>query len=295
VTLRVAHVVNPDLPRMNTGQLRAMLAAARSGAMESFGVNVEFTEPEEQSLKPLFDRATPGQRREWNGLSYDFKSGKGDRTRLVRGYGAALRSDESSLDDLIAYAQPHLLAPVPERTYQGLAEAVTATLLARLGELKSQKLPDGGALIDGSPDNEVLYWVFIGRLSFPYDVVITNQLIASAEYVGSSIHTAIRGGVTNGITTGNPSSPYGTTAIVSTYPLIGEDVVIRSLRGGESYSEADSARFAGFLLVHEIGHQLFDFGHPYGRRACVMNPPGLLRFREWVAQLSPRDCPLGKS
>jgi len=295
VTLRVAHVVNPDLPRMNTGQLRAMLAAARSGAMESFGVNVEFTEPEEQSLKPLFDRATPGQRREWNGLSYDFKSGKGDRTRLVRGYAAALRSDESSLDDLIAYAQPHLLAPVPERTYQGLAEAVTATLLARLDQLKSQKLPDGGALIDGSPDNEVLYWVFIGRLSFPYDVVITNQLIASAEYVGSSIHTAIRGGVTNGITTSNPSSPYGTTAIVSTYPLIGEDVVIRSLRGGESYSEADSARFAGFLLVHEIGHQLFDFGHPYGRRACVMNPPELLRFREWVAQLSPRECPLGKS
>jgi hypothetical protein len=295
VTLRVAHVVNPDLPRMNTGQLRAMLAAARSGAMQSFGVNLEFTEPEEQPLKALFDRATPGQRRDWNDLSYDFKNGTGDRTRLLRGYAAALRSDDSGLDDLIAYAQPHLLAPVPARSYQGLAEAVTATLLARLDQLKSQKLPDGGALIDGSPDNEVLYWVFIGRLSFPYDVVITNQLIASAEYVGSSIHTAIRGGVTNGITTGNPSSPYGTTAIVSTYPVIGEDAVTRSLRGGESYSEADSARFAGLLLVHEIGHQLFDLGHPYGRKACVMNPPELLRFREWAAQLSPGDCPLRKS
>jgi hypothetical protein len=290
VTLRVAYVVNPGLPRMNAEQIAALLAAARRGAMENFGVNVEFTEPEEQSLKVLFDRATPAQRSDWAGLSYDFKSGKGNRTRLVRGYAAALRSDEGSLDDLIAYAQPHLLAPVPELTYQGLAEAVTTTLLARLDQLKSQKLADGRELIDRSPDNEVLYWAFIGKLSFPYDVVITNQLIASAEYIGSTVHTAIRGGITNGITTGNPSAPYGTTAIVSIYPVIGEDGMTRSLRGDESYSRADSARFAGFLLVHEIGHQLFDFGHPYGKKACVMSPPELLRFREWVGQLSPKDC-----
>jgi hypothetical protein len=290
VTLKVAYVVSPGLPGMKAEQLRALLEAARRGVRESFGVDVGFTEPEEQSLKALFDRATPRDRSHWRELSYDFKSGKGDRVRLVRGYAAALRSDESSLDDLVAYAQPHLLAPVPERTYQGLAEAVTGTLVARLDELKSQKLPDGSGLIDDSPDNEVLYWAFIGKLSFPYDVVITNQLIASAEYLGSSVHTAIRGGITNGITTRNPSAPRGLTAIVSVYPLIGEDGVTRSLRSDESYSEADSARYAGLLLVHEIGHQLFDFGHPYGKRACVMNPPELLRFREWVAQLSPKDC-----
>jgi hypothetical protein len=292
VALRVAYVVNPALPGLNAGELRSVLAAARQGAMENFGVNVEFTEPDELSLKALFDRVTPSQRSHWNSLSYDFKSGKGDRVRLLRGYAAALRSEENSLDDLIAYAQPHLLAPVTARTYQGLAEAVTATLVARLDQLRSEKLPDGSELIDGSPDNEVLYWAFIGKLSFPYDVVITNQLIASAEYVGSSVHTAIRGGITNGITTGNPSSPRGTTAIVSVYPLIGEDALTRRLRGGESYSEADSARFAAALLVHEIGHQLFDLGHPYGRKACVMNPPELLRFRVWAGQLSPKDCRL---
>jgi hypothetical protein len=290
VTLKVAHVVNPALPRMNAGQLEAVLAAARRGARENFGVDVEFTQPEEQSLSALLSRVTPRDSRRWNDLSYDFKGGKGDRARLVKGYAGALRSDENSLDDMIAYAGPFLLAPVRERTYQGFAEAVTATLVTRLDQLKSQKLADGSQLIDASPGNEVLYWAFIGRLSFPYDVVITNQLIASAEYIGSSVHTAIRGGITNGITTRNPSAPHGMTAIVSTYPLIGEDGVTRTLRGGETYSEADSARFAGSLLVHEIGHQLFDFGHPYGKGACVMNPPELLRFREWVGQLSPGDC-----
>jgi hypothetical protein len=46
------------------------------------------------------------------------------------------------------------------------------------------------------------------------------------------------------------------------------------------------------LLVHEIGHQLFDLGHAYGKKACVMNPPGMLRFREWAERLSPADCRL---
>ena len=269
---------------MNAEQLRAVLAGARRGVRESFGVEVEFTEPEEQPLEVWFDRFAPGDRDRWNDLSYDFKGGKGDRARLVRGYAAALRSDDASLDDLIAYAEPHLLAPVAERSYQGLAEAVTATLLARLERIKSQKL------VDASPNNEVLYWVFIGKLSFPYDVVITNQLIASAEYVGSSVHTAIRGGITNGITTENPAAPRGITAIVSTYPVIGEDGVTREFRGGETYSNADSARFVALLLVHEIGHQLFDLGHPYGKSACVMNPPELLRFREWAGRLNPEGC-----
>jgi len=289
-TLKVAHVVNPRFPSMNAGQLRAVLAAARQGARENFGVDVEFLEPEEQSLAALFDRVTPRNRSDWNSLSYDFKSGKGDRARLTKGYAAAFRSDPENLDVMIAYAEPFLLAPVRERTYQGFAEAVTATLVARLEQLKSQKLPDGSDLIDRSPNNEVLFWVFIGKLSFPYDVVITNQLIASAEYVGSSVHTAIRGGITNGITTSNPSSRYGMTAIVSTYPVVGEDSVTRTLRGDETYSEADAARVAGFLLVHEIGHQLLDLDHPYGRRSCVMNPPELLHFRDWVEKLSPKGC-----
>ena len=295
VMLKVAYVVNPGFPSMRNEQIRAVLAAAKRGVKENFGVDVEFLEPEEQSLKALFDRYTSNDRSEWNDFIYDFKSGKGNRAELTRGYAANFRAGEDSLDEMIAYAEPFLLAPVRERSYRGFAEAVTATLVTRLDQIKSQKLPDGSSLIDLSPNNEVVFWAFIGRLSFPYDVVITNQLIASAEYVGSSVHTAIRGGITNGMTTRNPSSRYGTTAIVSTYPFIGEDRVTRDLRGEESYSEADSAMFAGLLLVHEIGHQLFHLGHPYGKKSCVMNPPELLHFREWAEQLSPKDCPVGES
>src|SRR5262245_8084629 len=78
VTLRVAYVVNPGFPRMSADQIAALLATARRGAKENFGIDVEFTDPEEQALAPLFARATAGQRGDWNDLSYDFKNGKGD-------------------------------------------------------------------------------------------------------------------------------------------------------------------------------------------------------------------------
>jgi hypothetical protein len=295
IRLKVAYVVNPRFPEMKSEQIAAMLAAARRGVKENFGKDVEFMDREGYSVQALFDRVPLKDWSEWNSQIYDFKSGTGNRTRLNRTYAEDLRDKGDTLDEMIAYAQPFLLAPIRRRNYEGFAEALTATLLARLEQLKSQKLADGAELIDRSPNNEYVFWARVGRLSFPYDVVITNQLIASAEYFGPSVHSAIRGGISNGITVRNPQSQYGTTAVVSTYPFIGQDPVTRRLRNGERYSDADSAKFAGLLLVHELGHQLFHLGHPYGRRSCVMNPPELLHFRAWFRGLSPKDCPIANS
>src|SRR5882672_7963216 len=166
VTLKVAHVVNPRFPRMNAAQVRAVLAAARTGVKENFGVDVEFLEPEEQSLEVLLDRVTSKDGRDWSNIIYDFKSGKGNRARLTRGYAGAFRGEDNSLAEMIAYAEPFLLAPPRGRTYEEFAEAVTATLLARLEQIKSQKLADGSDLIDASVANEVVFWAYMDRYAF---------------------------------------------------------------------------------------------------------------------------------
>ena len=49
------------------------------------------------------------------------------------------------------------------------------------------------------------------------------------------------------------------------------------------------------LLVHELGHQLLGLGHPFENDACVMNPPQLLRFKEWLKKLNPDKCDVGSS
>ena len=65
------------------------------------------------------------------------------------------------------------------------------------------------------------------------------------------------------------------------------------LRGGETYSAKETAELSGAYLAHEIGHLLFQFGHPFGQKSCVMNPTSMLRFREWYQQVDNAACPIG--
>jgi hypothetical protein len=295
ISLRVAIVINPRLPRMSSEQVEHMMVSARHAAKVHFGVDVRFAEPDEYPIADLFGRFSRETMAHLDRDIFDFKGNRGDRDRLFRSLVNDLRRDEDGLEFMIAFARPHVLEPISENSYEGLAKALLVTQLDRLEGFASLNTPEGGALIDGLPYNEVLYWDDVGLLSFPYDVIITNQLVASAEYKNNQVHSAIRGGVTNGLTSWNRAATFGTTAMVSTYPFIGEDPVTRELRGRESYAPLDAARFAGLLLVHELGHQLFHYGHPFGQSACVMNPPQLLRFRYWAEQLAPKQCLPGSS
>ncbi|ADE11129.1 hypothetical protein [Sideroxydans lithotrophicus] len=166
-------------------------------------------------------------------------------------------------------------------------------MLERLQQWRAIKAADGASVLDASPYNEWVYWDTLGYGKLPYDLVITNQLIASAEYYGVDIHSAIRGGVTVGTTTYNRDSKYGSYVFMSTFPFLDNSGQTMLLRGGEQYSRADAAELAGAYLAHEIGHLLFQFGHPFGQKACVMNPASMLRFKEWFDQLNGADCPIG--
>lgn len=225
---------------------------------------------------------------------YDFKRGQGDLQRLKKGFAKDLRESGEDLDAMIGYARPHLRKPLKERSYEALADALIATQLARLNALTTQRATDGQPVLDAQPFNEFVYWDMMADADLPYEVVVTNQIIASVEYASNSVHSALRGGITNGLTTANRASRYKTTAIVSVYPFTSEDIAIRALRRNESYTPGDALRFAGVLLAHEIGHQLWHLGHPYGRTACVMNPTPLLHFRRWVEALAPEECPFSK-
>ena len=62
------------------------------------------------------------------------------------------------------------------------------------------------------------------------------------------------------------------------------------MRMGETYSADEAATLAGIGATHEIGHQLFHFGHPYTHPECVMAPTHLLAFRAAAAQLDAEAC-----
>ena len=291
IELRVVHLVNPRFPSLSTEELRLLMNAAADTVRAHFGREVRFTPPDVWPIGTYFERIDARTRAERARSIYDFKRGKGDLARLREGFEKDLRETGDDLDAMIAYAQPHLTTPVKTRSYAALADALIATQLARLESLTVQRAADGQPVLDAQPFNEYVYWDIMAETQLPYEVVITNQLIASVEYEGNSVHSALRGGISNGITVANGASRFKTTAIVSVYPFISDDAVIKALRDAESYTRQDALRFAGVLLAHEIGHELWHLGHPYGRAACVMNPTPLLHFRRWVEALAPSQCP----
>ncbi len=293
VRIRVVHAVNPRLEQFSPDYLRIVLASAQLTVWKNFGVYVEFSDVPETSVDKLFALIPPAIRDARLQSIYDFKSGSGDRKKLAEGIETTLTQRKTKLADALAFAAPYLPANAHPGDLKAFSELLADVMLDRLQQWRQVKAVDGGPVLDASPYNEWVYWDTLGYGNLPYDLVITNQLIASAEYYGVDIHSAIRGGVTVGTTSYNRTGKYASYIAFSTFPFLDNSANNRLLRGGEQYSKEDAAELAGAYLAHEIGHLLFQFGHPFGQTACVMNPASMLKFREWFDQIDNTKCTIG--
>jgi len=297
IELRVGHVVNPRFPRFTERQIALMLAETARVARAHFGIELVFAPVETVDIAILFARFDPQLSQYLDGMFYDVRSGAGDRQRVHKAMLRAVNDElkRVAFDDLYGFAAPYLAAQPASRDPRGLADAVADTLLAGLTALRDAPAPDGGPMIDASRYNEFVYWDSIGYAALPWDVIITNQPLASAEYYALAIHVAVRGGIGPGLTDYSRDGRYGAISTASTFPFTSAIPEIVRLRGGESYDSETAARLAGAYHAHEIGHQLFRFGHPFGNPHCVMTPVELLKFREWHDALEPARCTIGSS
>jgi ribosome modulation factor len=293
VQMRVAYLVNDRLPRMDPAQLAALLEAARAAAREHLGVQIHFSEPVEVPIERAFAGIPSARRDSARRDIFDFKSGRGDSARLARAFARGFQAGGEPLQDMVRFAQ----AAVPEMTVPGSLDAFGAAMadlqLRRLARWKSMLALDGRPAIDAQDFNEFSMWLALGHADLPFELVLTNQLIASVEYGWPAVHAAVRGGYTNGITTYSRDSRHGTVSVWSTYAFTGNDAALLAWREGESYDAMEAARLAGLAATHEIGHQLFHFLHPFGKPACLMSPVPMFAYRAWAQRLSARDCPVG--
>lgn len=294
-TLKVAYAINPRFNVMSENQLKLLLQETQRTVKEHFKIDVKFTPIKRISIDQLFNVVSPEFIQQQQEGIFNFKDGTGDKPRVVRAMKKALMSNRSSLAEMIEYAQPLLLYPLKEKTYDGLAESLVETMLGRIKQWKKLSAIDNSPVIDDSQFNEWVIWDVLGYGNLPYDIVLTNQLIASVDYYGQAVHSAIRGGITAGTTTYSKNSPFGSYIFWSTFLYDNKYDLITELRGGESYSHEEGAQLSGAYLAHEIGHQLFQFGHPYEEKSCVMHPVELLKFRQWYEQLDANQCKIGSN
>lgn len=262
--MRVAYVINPRLPRMDTAQVQTLLAATSKTVREHFGVELHFAPAQEISIETLFARI-PAKRREWALAEiYDFKSGKGDRARLAKAFGAGFKETGEPLAELIAYTRPHI-GELKENSYEALGLALSELQVSRIERWKTIKALDGGPAIDAAVYNEFTMWIALGYIDLPFELVLTNQIIASVEYVLPAVHAAIRGGFTNGITTYSRSSRFKTMSVWSTFAFTADDAWATQMREGESYNAEEAASLAGVAAAHEIAISFSTFSTLLGK------------------------------
>ena len=294
VALRIAYAENPRFPPLTDMQMRAVLAQAAEAVRTHFKLELRFEPPVQVNLADLFAAIPTATRQKAEKNRMDATDHAPTRERLARSLLKDMRID-GDIPAQQRFATPYLLQPPDDNSALGFARALIATQHTLLATWRDLPARDGQPLLGADRFNEYTYWLALGDSPMAFDVILTNQLIASAEREDNSVHSALRGGVSNGITTQSRHARFQLYSVVSSFPFFDGSPATVRLRGGLTAEAEEASRQMGLLLAHELGHLLLHLGHPFANPACLQTPPVRLEFRKWHASLDAQKCPLGSS
>lgn len=297
ITLRVANVVNPRFKQLSENQLQRILKRSQQLIKQNFNVAINFSETKTVEIDDFFKYLKQGVISQRKNEIVDLRLiDEDDREAMQVSIFKTLSNYSENKKNVIDYAQPYLLHPEIKQTdFIGLSYALVDTLISRLNYWTKQKADDGDSVLDSKGYNEWVWWDSVGYGDLPYEVVITNQLVASAEYYGMDVHSSIRGGLTAGTTTYSRNALLSTYVYIMVYPMLNDTDLLSTLRQDKTYSDEQIVDYAAALLTHELGHMLLHLGHPFGDKTCIMSPTTLLNYRDWYNNLDSNKCSIGSN
>ena len=298
---RIIYIENPRFPRVAADDLQKVVHAATL-VEEHFGIKVE--RPRHipvRHIDEVFAGLVGYVRRKFKARIGDFRAGRVDWGIIRKNLVKQIEKQPDPLAKQIEFARPYLIHPLEAENLDSFSQAVVETFKARLSHWTVAKLDDGHPVIGkvpGRPDlplNEYLYWTLMAKRGIDAEIILTNQLVASVEYIPTPVHSSIRGGITGGSTEYNPSARFKSSVWVSLFPYLSDDPQIRELRNGDTYTRDEALSYAGAMLAHEMGHQLLQLRHPWSNEACVMRPAEVLDFASWLNKFNAKDCRIDSS
>ena len=295
IRLNVANVVNDRFKQLSDDQLKRILAHTEKLVKRYFDIEVELTLSDTLPIGEVFATLNRKVVRERQQEIVDIDNLQPwMREDMQVSLFSTLEEYMAIKQDVIDYATPWL---VDRRTkhddFISLSYALVDTLMARLQYWRHQRAKDGKPVIDDHPYHQWVWWDSLGYDGLPYDVIITNQLVASAEYYGMDVHSSIRGGITAGTTSYSKEAGLASYVYISVYPIINDSRLLTRLRNDAHYSDKQVIEYAAALLTHELGHLLLHLGHPFGKGACVMSPTVMLNYRHWYDGFDAEKCEVG--
>lgn len=292
IHLKVARVINPRFKQLEAPQVKRTLQKASEIIQQQFGVKTEFEMVETLSIESFFQLRSRQLLSERSSEILSPKKGlnAADRKRMIRSIEQSIRSMSKQVEPVYKYSRPYLKADIKQVSFESLAAALADTLLWRQKSWYQLKADDDKTILNGDGYNEWVWWDSMGYADFPYDLVLTNQLVASVEAYGMDAHSAMRGGITNGTTTYSQGGQFQTYSFVSTFAMINDYPELLELRNHDNPDQNQREDYVAALIAHEMGHLLFHYGHPYGVTECIMSPAPLLDFKSWIQGFDEKAC-----
>ena len=297
ISLKVASVVNARFKPLSDVQIKKILLLTQQMVKRHFNIAVEFSDVETLNIKDVFSRLDPQVLRERRAeiVDINFIDDKA-REKMQQALFATLSNYVADKQGVIDYAQPYLIHPeIKQKDFIGLSYALVDTLIARLKYWNNQNAADGKPVLGSDMYHEWVWWDSLGYSDLSYDILITNQLVASAEYYALDVHSSLRGGITAGTTTYNKNTAFKSYAYIMVYPMLNDSDLLTILRQDKTYNDEQIINYSAALLTHELGHLLLHLGHPFGNKHCIMSPTSMLNYRDWYNNLDAGQCAVGSS
>ncbi len=297
VHLNVASVVNSRFKSLSDSQLKKLLIRTQQMVKQYFNIDVVFSPVKTIPINDVFSRLDPQLISERRDEIVDIRHiDKQAREKMQQALFATLSNYADNQQSVIDYAQPYLLHPgIKQKDFISLSYALVDTLITRLKYWQSQKASDGQPVLGSDMYHEWVWWDSLGYSDLSYDILITNQLVASAEYYALDVHSSLRGGITAGTTTYNKNTAFKSYAYIMVYPMLNDSDLLTILRQDKTYNDEQIINYSAALLTHELGHLLLHLGHPFGNKHCIMSPTSMLNYREWYDRLDAGQCAVGSS
>ena len=293
VVLRVVYVENSRFKSLSDDQIKSILIKTTELVAEHFSVEVKFEQKKKINVQSLFEylpfAAKNNQSKKIISITDEQDAFK-YFNKIRDSIALQIKHGASSEQSVIDYAMPYLVEKNAINSLDELTAELARTIIQRYQFWLGQLANDGKPVLDGSPYNQWIYWDSLGYGALPYEIVITNQLVASIEENGMPVHTCLRGGITGGNMTFNKDSELEGFVFVSAFQIINDNKLMSFLRDDKTYTEEQSLNYIAATLTHELGHLIFHYAHPFNAQSCIMNPTPLLQYRQWFDQLDVEAC-----
>ena len=248
ITLRVVRAINPRFPSLNEGAIVQTFEIARFITRDQYGLDVRFERGNDYTVEQFLQLTPPAA------LEAAMRSivevplpplrPEGLATALAGHFGNPeldLRREAEYLELFI----PGATALDPE----DLGMAVADVWVDALGAWPILIAEDGGPVKNNTPFHQHSLWSFVGYGELPFDIVMTNQLVASAQTIGFSAPDAMRGGMTMGFTDVSRASRFGARSMVSTFSMIDDLDILNAVGPDPDFDINNSPIYAAMILV----------------------------------------------